>query len=474
MARAGSRTERRIVSRFYITTPIYYINAEPHLGHAYTTMVADAVARAHRLMGDDVFFLTGTDEHGQKVERAAQKAGLPDAGVRRRGGAEISRPAAGAQHLERRFHPHDGAAALRGRRRRCGGGCATAGSSTRTSTRAGTARSTRCSFPTRSSSTDAVRSAATPSNGSPKRATSSSCRRFSSRCSITTAQHPDFVTPASRRNEMLSFLEAGLEDLSVSRTSFKWGIPVPDDPAHVMYVWFDALTNYMTAVGYGADDPRTAARFETYWPADVHLIGKEIVRQHAIYWPAFLLAAGLAAAAPDRQPRLVADGRREDVEVDGQRRAAAGLHRAVRRSTRSATSSCARWSSARTPSFTDEAILDPVQRRPGQRSRQSRQPGDDDDPSLLRRRGADAPTRRCWREPEERQLLARRRRTRSRSVKAAVAVVPVQRGAARDLGSDRRHQPLHRDARAVEAGEGSGTAGGARHVAVRRRPTPCG
>ena len=101
------------------------------------------------------------------------------------------------------------------------------------------------------------------------------------------------MTPAIRRNEMLSFLEAGLDDLSVSRTSFTWGIPVPDDPGHVMYVWFDALTNYMTAAGYGGDGPAAAERFETWWPADVHLIGKEIVRQHAIYWPAFLLAADL-------------------------------------------------------------------------------------------------------------------------------------------------------------------------------------
>ena len=101
------------------------------------------------------------------------------------------------------------------------------------------------------------------------------------------------MTPKARRNEMMSFLEAGLEDLSVSRTSFKWGIPVPDDPAHVMYVWFDALTNYMTAAGYGSSDEGAATRFAHYWPADVHLIGKEIVRQHAIYWPAFLLAADL-------------------------------------------------------------------------------------------------------------------------------------------------------------------------------------
>ena len=106
-------------------------------------------------------------------------------------------------------------------------------------------------------------------------------------------KHPDFVTPASRRNEVMSFLEAGLEDLSVSRTSFSWGIPVPDDPAHVMYVWFDALTNYMTAAGFGSDKPADADRFAKVWPADVHLIGKEIVRQHSIYWPAFLMAADL-------------------------------------------------------------------------------------------------------------------------------------------------------------------------------------
>src|SRR6185503_11824426 len=105
--------------------------------------------------------------------------------------------------------------------------------------------------------------------------------------------NPEFVVPAVRRNEMVAFLEGGLEDLSVSRTSFKWGIPVPDDPAHVMYVWFDALTNYMTAAGYGNRDAAAVAKFERYWPADVHLIGKEIVRQHAIYWPALLLAADL-------------------------------------------------------------------------------------------------------------------------------------------------------------------------------------
>ena len=140
-----------VVSRFYITTPIYYINAEPHLGHAYTTMVADAVARAQRLMGDDVFFLTGTDEHGQKVERAAQKAGLERRGLRRPGRRRSSADLLPALNIiERRLHPHHRAAALRAPRRRSGGGCATRLSSTRTSTRAGTAPSTRSSSPRRS------------------------------------------------------------------------------------------------------------------------------------------------------------------------------------------------------------------------------------------------------------------------------------------------------------------------------------
>ena len=117
---------------------------------------------------------------------------------------------------------------------------------------------------------------------------------------------------------MIAFVAAGLEDLSVSRTSFKWGIPVPDDPAHVMYVWFDALTNYLTAAGF----PDDQARLDRYWPADVHLMGKEIVRQHTVYWPAFLMAADLPAAEARHRPRLVADERSQDVEVARQRRPA--------------------------------------------------------------------------------------------------------------------------------------------------------
>ena len=280
------------MNRFYITTPIYYINAAPHLGHAYTTLVADAVSRSHRLMGDEVFFLTGTDEHGQKVERAAQKAGVPVKAF----ADDVARtfvdllPTLGAANdaFIRTTEPRHYAAAqqlwrtVRDRgfiyKDRYEGWYCTVDEVFHTETQLVDGRCPICGNPVE------------------KLAEESYFFRLSAFQQPLLEHYrnqPDFVTPGVRRNEMLSFLEAGLEDLSVSRTSFTWGIPVPDDPAHVMYVWFDALTNYMTAVGYGSDDPADAARFAKFWPADVHLIGKEIVRQHAIYWPAFLMAAGL-------------------------------------------------------------------------------------------------------------------------------------------------------------------------------------
>lgn len=280
------------MSRFYITTPIYYINAEPHLGHAYTTMVADAAARARRLAGEDVFFLTGTDEHGQKVERAAQKAGLATRDFADRVAQKFRDllPALNISNDDfiRTTEPrHYAAAQALWRRVRDRGFMY------------------KDKYAGWYCTVDEVFVPDTQLQGGKCPICGNAVERISEESYFFKLsefqqplqryyeQHPDFVTPASRRNEMLAFLDAGLQDLSVSRTSFKWGIPVPDDPAHVMYVWFDALTNYMTAAGYGADDAASRARFGRYWPADVHLIGKEIVRQHAIYWPAFLLAADL-------------------------------------------------------------------------------------------------------------------------------------------------------------------------------------
>jgi methionyl-tRNA synthetase len=280
------------VNRYFITTPIYYINAAPHLGHAYTSLVADAVARAHRLNGDEVFFLTGTDEHGQKVERAAKKAELPTP-VFADQVAQTFRDILPALNVSnddfiRTTEPRHHAAAqalwraVRDRgyiyKDKYEGWYCTVDEVFVPETQLVDGRCPTCG--------SVVEKIAEESYFF-------KLSQFQRPLLDHYRANPDFVTPAGRKNEMLSFLEAGLDDLSVSRTSFKWGIPVPDDPAHVMYVWFDALTNYMTAVGYGSTDAAAQARFQKFWPVDVHLIGKEIVRQHAIYWPAFLLAAGL-------------------------------------------------------------------------------------------------------------------------------------------------------------------------------------
>jgi methionyl-tRNA synthetase len=280
------------VSRFYITTPIYYINAEPHLGHAYTTIVADAVARGHRLMGDEVFFLTGTDEHGQKVERAAQKAGLSTTAF--------------ADFIAQKFKDilpilnisNDDFIRTTEVRHRAASQALWRRVRDRGFIYKGKYEGWYCTVDEVFVPEKQLVDGRCPICGSvvERIAEESYFFRLSAfQQPLLDLYHrqPDFVSPGGRRNEMLAFLEAGLEDLSVSRTSFSWGIPVPDDPAHVMYVWFDALTNYMTAVGYGSDAHDDRERFAKFWPVDVHLIGKEIVRQHAIYWPAFLLAADL-------------------------------------------------------------------------------------------------------------------------------------------------------------------------------------
>ena len=276
------------MNRFYITTPIYYINAEPHLGHAYTTMVADAIARSRRLMGEEVFFLTGTDEHGQKVERAAQKAGL-DPRVFADRTAEKYRALFKALNISNddfirtTESRHVKAAQTIWRKVRDNGFLYKA-----------PYEGWYCTVDELFVPEAQLVDGRCPTCGNPVERLSEESyffklSAFQERLLELYRSNPEFLTPEIRRNEMIAFVSAGLRDLSVSRTSFRWGIPVPDDPAHVMYVWFDALTNYITAVGYGDDEPR----FNKWWPADVHLMGKEIVRQHTVYWPAFLMAAGL-------------------------------------------------------------------------------------------------------------------------------------------------------------------------------------
>ena len=290
------------MSDSYLTTPIYYINARPHIGHAYTTMLTDAIARSRRLMGEHVFFLTGTDEHGQKVERAAQKAGQPTPAF----ADEVSSAfrqmcrdlAISNDDFIRTTEPRHFAAAQEIWRR-----VQRAGDIYK-----GEYEGWYCTVDEIFVPEAQLVDGRCPTCGSKVERLKEESYYF--RLSKYTQplldwyrDHADFIQPEFRLNEVRTFVEAGLQDLSISRTSFKWGIPVPDDPKHVMYVWFDALTNYLTVLGFGSGDAASEERLARLWPTVTHFIGKEIVRQHALYWPAFLMSAGLQ---PPR--RIVAHG----------------------------------------------------------------------------------------------------------------------------------------------------------------------
>jgi methionyl-tRNA synthetase len=285
------------MSKFYITTPIYYVNARPHIGHAYTTIACDAIARRQRQLGVDTYFLTGTDEHGQKIERAAQAAGIAP------------------QQLT-----DDVSAAFRGLWKRMGITNDDFIRTTEPRHKNGVQALFRqlrdngyiykdsyegqyCVFD--EMYVDVVGAGAPcPECGRPTETLKEEnyffkLSAFQDKLLAYYAEHPDFIRPETRRNEVISFVKSGLRDLSISRSTLKWGIPVPDDPSHVIYVWFDALANYITALGYGSGSPSgdtssgDTSRYDRYWPADVHMVGKEIVRFHSVYWPATLMAAGL-------------------------------------------------------------------------------------------------------------------------------------------------------------------------------------
>jgi len=277
--------------KFYITTPIYYVNARPHIGHTYTTVVCDAIARRQRMMGMDTWFLTGTDEHGQKIERSAAAAGCsPREFVDKIAGefrALWDRMKITYDDFIRTTEPRHvhGVQAMFKRLQERG------------YIYKGSYSGQYCVFD--ELYVDAAEPGAPcPECGRPTETVHEENYFFKlsamqERLLKYYSEHPDFIRPETRRNEVIAFVRSGLRDLSVSRTSFKWGIPVPNDPKHVIYVWLDALANYMTAIGFGSDDPADQQKLERYWPADVHMIGKEIVRFHCVYWPAFLLAADL-------------------------------------------------------------------------------------------------------------------------------------------------------------------------------------
>lgn len=277
--------------KFYITTPIYYVNARPHVGHAYTTLVCDAIARRKRMLGYETYFLTGTDEHGTKIERSAQAAGKTPkqfadevSGLFRSLFEKMNisnddfirttetRHKAGAQELWKRMQENG-------------------------YIYKGTYTGQYCVFD--ELYVDSVGPGAPcPECERPTETVSEEnyyfkLSAFADQLLAHYQQNPGFIRPETRRNEVMAFVKSGLRDLSISRSTFKWGVPVPGDPKHVMYVWLDALINYCSAVGLGAKDAEGPKKFEHYWPADVHMVGKEIIRFHCVYWPAFLLAAGL-------------------------------------------------------------------------------------------------------------------------------------------------------------------------------------
>jgi methionyl-tRNA synthetase len=286
--------------KFYLTTPIYYVNARPHLGHAYTNIVGDAIIRRKKALGSDTRFLTGTDEHGQKIERSAKLAGRTPQEFTDAVSKEF-------RSLWDRMHlSYDDFIRTTEPRHRRGVQKFFTHLKERGYIYKGSYTGQYCIFD--ELYVDAPPGAPCPDCGRITETVTEENYFFKlsafERKLLEVYWNPEHdgdktegkivIQPAARRNEVLSFVRGGLKDLSVSRTSFSWGIPVPDDKKHVIYVWMDALANYITALGYGSDAPEDKARFERYWPADIHLIGKEISRFHCVYWPAFLIAAGFA------------------------------------------------------------------------------------------------------------------------------------------------------------------------------------
>jgi methionyl-tRNA synthetase len=272
---------------YYITTPIYYVNDKPHLGHAYTSVACDVLARFMRLAGREVFFCTGTDEHGQKVEKSAEKNGIPpqaftdevsehfrimtemlnvqpDRFIRTTEEAHTVSVQAIWKRLEENGHiylgSYSGWYAVRDE-----------------------------AFYAEAELVDGKAPTGAEVEWVEEPSYFFRLSAFQDKLLEYYEQNPEFILPQARRNEVLRFVEGGLKDLSISRTTFSWGVPVPGDDKHIMYVWLDALTNYLTALGF----PEETDNLNTFWPANLHMVGKDILRFHAVYWPAFLMGAGL-------------------------------------------------------------------------------------------------------------------------------------------------------------------------------------
>jgi methionyl-tRNA synthetase len=286
---------------FYVTTPIYYVNDAPHIGHAYTTVAADVLARWHRQRGEAVWSLTGTDEHGQKVMRSAEEHAMTpqewtdslvdsawkpvldvidvanDDFIRTTEPRHTERVKQFWQHLQDAGEVYEGSYE--------GPYCVGC-------------EEFKLPGELVDGHGESQGQKLCPIHGRPVEMLSETnyffrLSAYTDRLLELYESNPDFVQPETARNEVVSFVRQGLQDLSITRSTFDWGIPVPWDERHVLYVWIDALLNYATAIGYGDTDPEAKAKFERTWPADVHLVGKDILRFHAVIWPAMLFAAGL-------------------------------------------------------------------------------------------------------------------------------------------------------------------------------------
>jgi methionyl-tRNA synthetase len=276
---------------FYITTPIYYPNDVPHIGHAYNAVATDTVARYHRLRGEQVFHLTGTDEHGLKLQRAAEAAGMdPQAWVddmEPRWREVWARLEIANDDYIRTTEPRHEKAVQKLLQDVYDNG--------RADIYLGAYEGLYCvSCEAYYVPGDLLEGELCPIHERPVEHVTEEnyffrLSAYADRLLEHYERDPSAVAPETRRNEVLSLIRGGLQDFSISRTNFRWGIPLPWDPDHVCYVWFDALTNYITAAGYGTDPER----FSAVWPADIHLIGKDILRFHAVYWPAMLMAGGV-------------------------------------------------------------------------------------------------------------------------------------------------------------------------------------
>ena len=274
-----------------MTTPIYYVNDVPHVGHAYSTIAADVLSRFNKSLGREVFFLTGTDEHGQKVAKAAEERGLEPQ-------EHVDQMVEPFKKLWKRLEIDSSFIRTTEKRHEIVVQAIFEKLREKGDIYPGKYEGWYCIFEETFYPESQIEVGKCPECARPVKWVSEDTYYFKTSKYIKELRkhikdNPDFIMPESRRNEVLSFIDSGVEDVSVSRTAFEWGVKVPGDEKHVVYVWFDALINYLSGIGYHPDEKKQKPEFKKFWPADVHIIGKDILKFHAVTWPAMLMALEL-------------------------------------------------------------------------------------------------------------------------------------------------------------------------------------